>query len=138
MTDNTKVFKLDREALINLTGKDNVDKWVTALRSGKYIQIRSKMASEDIPNSACCLHVAAIEVDGVKWEDAIFNDTVIGLPSGFHESINASFSELLANFGRIRVCSQYNNSGFSRLNDFYKLSFEQIAELIEEGELCLP
>lgn len=103
-------------------------KWAEGLRSGKYTQYIGGMCDEDIPQSACCLHVMEMECNGSRWEDGIERVT----PSQFSDfRIERTLPEdLIATL----------SDGMGRYtpdlwNDYLEISFNQIADLLENGEV---
>jgi hypothetical protein len=107
--------------------------WVKGLRSGNYVQNRGGMCDIDIPNSACCLHVLEMDAGGKAWEDGANSWGSLELPS---EMVGESvmFDDFLAedikavvNLGRKESPAQWN--------DDLKLTFNQIATLLETGSV---
>lgn len=89
-------------------------KWVKALRSGKYLQGKGKLESEDSPPKYCCLGVLC-EVTNSWVRDR--NGTLT--------------SSQLCKFG----LSDGAQSELIRRNDSYSHSFEKIADYVEANLL---
>jgi len=124
--------------------KENIEKigtpeqravWRRGLRSGKYVQFFGAMCCTDVTNSACCLHVAAIEVDGYEWEDGHAVGTPLGLPQ--HQKSNFSFQAIRNGFDALKVAKGSDGVNWSlvELNDSLGLTFNQIADIIELKEV---
>lgn len=114
------------------------DKWAAALRSGKYTQNWGSMCDPNVPNSACCLHVLEVECNGLSWEAG----SHIGYPSsvyerGFSQGSPVHFSGLLAE----KLTAIDGGYGCylpvkpDQWNDALGLTFNQIADLLEHGEV---
>lgn len=116
-------YTFDRRQL----NKKKRDIWCAGLRSGDYVQIKHEMCELDNPKSACCLHVANIVVDGNKWESGIDSCTPCDMEVDAPFAIKAQ----VANF----CDSSGNEYRAEHLNDDAGLTFSQIADLIEFGEL---
>lgn len=131
---NTYTFLFERPDDLDT---NDLATWINGLRSGKYTQHRNCMCDFVIPDTACCLHVAAIEVDGIEWSDGVKH----GLPSSVNavDGMDLSFS-VQAEGLRFQVIKPTHNvptitCGASSLNDEYCLTFEHIAELLEKGKI---
>lgn len=120
-----------------MVNKENVRKWVDALRSGKYKQCRSYLNKGD---AYCCLGVAcevafkngvAVEIvnlnENTSNAEAIrsYNKNTIDLPTVVKEWLG--FEQ---HSPTVRL-SNNREEFLTNLNDSYKFSFEQIADLIE-------
>jgi hypothetical protein len=117
------------------------DLWVAALRSGRYKQTSSKLTRLDEdgqPRACCCLGVlcevaleAGVELDlfrseyGTRYYDREDNF----LPTRLLEW--AGLGAVDPEVTRTRVDGTEVTSSLSFLNDEVRLSFEQIAELVE-------
>lgn len=134
--------------------KELVKQWVEALRSGKYKQGRKALKNRD--NEFCCLGVlcdiSREHFVGLDWDieeeaepstSAIYciAGTIGVLPESILNyvgketledkkvvisSANAKISDLVKKY--LKLPHTY----LTELNDVYKLSFEQIADIIEE------
>ena len=89
-------------------------KWVAALRSGKYEQCRGDLRRGD---KFCCLGVACDLIDKDGWEKEVGS---FGMGWNGYESADLPF--ILSDESRILV----------ELNDTAGLSFEEIADYIED------
>jgi hypothetical protein len=96
-------------------------KWLEALRSGKYKQGRRQLRKGD---SFCCLGVLCDVVDNSKWEASGYDKSFYyegcggTLPDDISKSIPSLREKLTLLMG---------------MNDYYKNSFEEIADYIEEN-----
>lgn len=98
-----------------------------ALRSGKYKQHIGSMCAPDEPNSACCLHVAAMAVDGIAWEDGQGHC----VPESF-----MSPGAFAVQMGLFQLASYDGTAaGAAELNDRLRLTFDQIADIFEGKEV---
>ncbi len=119
--------------------QEDLDKWAGALRSGAYTQHHGEMCDPDEPNSACCLHVAGMAVDGTSWEEPLIigGDTVSIRSKSFPSAVNRFAFEM----SDVRIdgiqgsLPSESRLLFPYLNDTLKVSFEDIATLIETGTL---
>ena len=106
--------------------------WVDGLRSGKYKQI-SRVMSLAEEGTACCLHVLQCEVANKgKWvyiKGAVpsYSDNPVMLNDELPEDIAIAdvSSDSIIPFRHNRKVQAHH------LNDKYKLSFEQIADILE-------
>ena len=113
----------------------NAQKWVDALRSGKYVQGQSclRKTVEGV-STFCCLGVAcdvyAQEVGG-SWgpmdqrRDVKFTDPEKSVASGF---LTPAVTKWL---GLLWIDGRNVKHSLSRLNDFDHFTFTQIADFIE-------
>ena len=101
-----------------------VNKWIKGLRSGAYAQIQSMMCRENTPNSACCLHVMEMECNGRDWEEGIGKI----YPSRMYGGVTWP-EELKAEDVSGNLLYPVN------WNDSLSLTFNQIADLLETGEI---
>jgi hypothetical protein len=93
-------------------------KWVEALRSGKYEQGKNNL--RNVNNNFCCLGVLCDLVDPIKWEEGdresrFYNGHKAFLPDAIQESAGLEVS-------RLNVLMAMNDSG---------RTFDQIADYIE-------
>ncbi len=131
-------LKLDDKSKKTLKeNQEFVDKWVVGLRSGKYTQVKEAMVYPDIPQSCCCLMVAEIEGNGKSWEDGINpgNGYTESYPVPSQMPNGCPWLENL-------VATHPPTTDFDRCeyqpynwNDELELSFEDIATLLETGEV---
>jgi hypothetical protein len=120
------IIKPNMKAINDLGTPEQRAKWVKGMRSVKYEQIQGSMCESHIKNSACCLHVAAMEVDGIPWEH--------GIGYGFPDDHKGWNFSNLARKSRIGLSDSHAVTP-SRLNDFYGATFDQIADLLEGKEI---
>ncbi len=105
--------------------------WSELLESDKFVQTTDCMADEEIPNSACCLHVAAVGIDGYSYEEGIG----CGVPLDLNQTITkARFSGSMQD-AVINIAGHEHTLTFVDLNDDFGLSFKEISELVKVGEL---
>ena len=127
-----------------------LSKWIVGLRSGKWIQTYGAMTEQDNPSCACCLMVLEAECNGKTTSDYV-NTTADGLvyvqgmpssrpnalkftgePDGFMpEFLTAKY---IYDDDDKKSPITYSPMGW---NDSLKLSFEQIADLLENGSITL-
>lgn len=93
-------------------------KWLEALRSGKYQQIRGRLRSIN-GDAYCCLGLLCEITGGMPDEDWEKNSQSISLPVLCDSGLYVSKDDYLC---AARILSSRNDSGFS---------FEQIADWIE-------
>ena len=105
------------------------DKWIKALRSGKYKQGKSALRSID--NKFCCLGVYLDAVKKVKWErdDAIVRYSCQN--HGLHLPRQVAIGSFYNELGRSKSFSQALTS-LTTLNDTGH-TFEQIADILEKN-----
>jgi hypothetical protein len=93
--------------------KRNMEKWIAALRSGKYKQIHDRLRGDE-KNCFCAIGVACEISKLYKWADGVNIPHQIlewlGIPGESH------FIEKIADF-----------------NDHHRLTFDQIADKIERA-----
>lgn len=119
---------------------DLKNKWIAGLRSGKYPQITGAMVDPRLPGSCCCLMVAEIECNNRDWNEA-FSETdcdyvdVAVTPEDFQDGLK-KLGKLEAIY---EVPFKFKAKGESwrpaEWNDHLKLTFNQIADLLERGEV---
>jgi hypothetical protein len=111
-------------------------KWLEALRSGKYKQFRSKLKDG---NKFCCLGVLCdihSQETGKKWKTqkdgtAVYIDSGNVLPVEVAEWAGVSSQNPSVKFG-------WMSRSLAELNDFTRLSFRDIADLIEKSLVTAP
>jgi hypothetical protein len=101
--------------------KDLKDKWVEALRSGKYKQGREVLRNGD--NEFCCLGVLA-DVNGQQWSET-------------PEEYGRGTRYRLIYGGSVAIYSVagMNWGPYASLNDTEKMTFDEIADWIEENQV---
>ena len=113
--------------------------WCRGLRSGEYTQWHGAFFEESVPMSACCLMVAECEVDGATWprmrsiSQAPFSTRALchcypAHVSGDPAHVSGDPAHVSGDPAHV---SGDQKVTFAKLNDKYKLSFEQIAQVIE-------
>jgi hypothetical protein len=107
--------------------KKQRDIWCAALRSGDFVQVQHEMCEIDDPKSACCLHVASIAVDGNDWSSGVDHCGPQDLEVSAPFAIRAQLAKFKGLGGRERRAEN--------LNDDDELTFNQIADLVDFGEL---
>lgn len=112
------------------------DKWIAGLRSGKWMQCREMMVYPEIPNSCCCLMVAEIECNGAKWEDGIRFDKDAGelCNSGWDVPSDMASPSVWTE-GLVAINEYGRTYQVVDWNDDLVLSFNKIADLLENGEV---
>jgi hypothetical protein len=128
--------------------KELKEKWVTALRSGEYQQGQNYLHVES-NNSYCCLGVLQHCIDG-KCEMSVKSNNIVSageLPTKeWAENHNIKFNGMSYGNGNSNQSQEYvypelyvkDDNGTIEyetaynLNDVWKMSFSQIADLIEE------
>lgn len=116
--------------------KERIKLLVDALRSGEYTQVRNVLKKD---GSYCCLGVAC-EISGVgKWKEATeFNSAAYTVGES---SNSATLPYAVADWFGWRLDNPFVKYGTSitttlaELNDVKGLSFEQIADVLEENFL---
>ena len=104
--------------------------WVDALRSGEYSQCQGQLTDG---NNYCCLGVLCeilnkTNPDIITKSDISYNHCTFTLPNAVVEFVGLSSSNPSIKY-------QTEDRSLSSLNDRYKLTFNQIADLIEESFL---
>jgi hypothetical protein len=122
------------------------EKWLEALRSGQYAQCTgilmenvAPLDSEEFVPGYCCLGVLQMVADGEVEHNA--HNEIHGLPSGNwynNHGINFPNRYALDTAGDSPTV-MYNGvtTTLSALNDDHKLTFAQIADLIEEQAVAV-
>jgi hypothetical protein len=118
-----KKYTFDRRQL----KKKQRDIWCAALRSGDFLQVQDKMCDSRIPKSACCLHVASIAVDDNDWSSGIDHRGPYDLEVSAPFALRAQDVIFKRQYGGV-FCAE-------TLNDSEGLTFNQIADLVDFGEL---
>lgn len=122
--------------------KENISKWVEALRSGEYKQTREVLhrAGEGLKATGfCCLGVAC-DISGLgNWEggggDGIYEYVIAGGASSY-EALPREVREWLGVTGENpTVLVNKESHSLAELNDDYGKSFKQIANIIERNFL---
>ncbi len=121
-----KKYTFDRRQL----KKKQRDIWCAALRSGDYVQVQHEMCESDNPRSACCLHVANIAVDGNEWSSGVDCTSPYKLGVSAPFALKAQDVQFENQYGEILSADA--------LNDAVELTFNQIADLVDFGELEIP
>lgn len=124
------------------------NKWITGLRSGKWIQTSGAMTNLDVVNSACCLMVLEAECNNKSVDDYMYVDEhdlvrSYGLPADNSRCLKLrrtdSASTLLPQALKASLtCDDTVLESIttpSMWNDRYKLTFNQIADLLESGSI---
>lgn len=102
--------------------KEVKDKWIKALRSGKYKQTRGRLHNQN-GGGYCCLGVLC-EVTGLEYDkDGLLLDQEI-----------VNFAGMRSDCGKYQEGSTLKGNSFSLsvLNDSRKWSFKKIADFIED------
>ena len=116
----------EKKASFTLT-KQVKEKWVAALRSGKYKQGASRLKTED--GSYCCLGVLQMVTDGqVETRQRLYRSPIP------HTLPTSEYRKRVADDDRCSFSVFFRDylTPLALLNDKVGLSFEQIADLIEE------
>ncbi len=99
--------------------KDQVDKWILDLRSGKYSQTKFRLRTKCIGH--CCLGVLADQINPDGWGEV---DGIDGWQDFDSIHWNGCLPSSLVNDGP--------QGALQRLNDSDNLNFNQIADWIEQ------
>lgn len=115
-----------------MTVDEVIKVWTAALRSGKYEQTREVMRySGPDGNKFCCLGVLAdVLTDGKYWESEEYKSYVCNGDESLHHSI-AARAHLSTSVGSFNDSSKNIDTSLAALNDDDRLSFEDIADIIE-------
>lgn len=118
--------------------KEYKDKWLKALRSGKYTQARDRLKCEQ---GFCCLGVLMDTYDSNGWDEANGDMYHKSNKFGYHDDVRegdelygeaSEDAELtldtLSTFG----ISTDQQCHLINMNDYYLSNFNEIAEWIEE------
>ena len=103
-------------------------RWITALRSGKYVQGTGYL--RDINNNYCCLGVLADILDPEGWVPKPEHSIFQWKPELCEDQYLGRFSNKYLTNGPIPADIQ---RALAKKNDFYKKSFLEIAEYIEDN-----
>ena len=134
------IYKPNEDELKSIGTKAQRQVWAKALRSGTYEQFFTRMCDPTKFGTACCLHVAAIEVDNIKWEDGFYallggggKIKSFGTPCNLY--VTAPFANHAAEAGF--ACFDENGIvyGFVEMNDELHFTFDQIADILEGKEV---
>jgi hypothetical protein len=101
-----------------------IDKWVEALRSGKYKQGRGQLWTETASDDSilyCCLGVAAMQDPSIT-EKCEGTQSYLKTPNTSNALVNLGVSEFVDN----------HEDDLIAFNDDHKWSFSEIADYIEE------
>lgn len=120
--------------------KGLLDKWISALRSGEYLQgtdylltLHSDGEADSQPDRYCCLGVFGCILNLPK-EDLEDKNYLRDIEDGL---INEEFETLLAaiNDGVHSLLSSLRETGFLEITDeeFRRYSFEEIADFLEQN-----
>lgn len=107
-------------------------KWLEALRSGKYRQGKNRLCIND---SYCCMGVLLeiLKDDlGLQKKEKCENSDIIITYNGESQYLPdevVKAAELPSHNPRVKFCYDYS---LAHLNDVQRLSFNQIADIIEE------
>ena len=115
--DTAMIFEPNLEELAKIGTLEQRSIWSAALRSGDYEQHRESMCDANNPKSACCLHVAAMVVDGVDWSSGVNLLSPQAIDS-------ALFAQTAEDYG----IGAAEFLDFALLNDHHGLTFPQIAD----------
>lgn len=99
---------------------DIKNKWVAALRSGKYRQGRGHLRNNN--DEYCCLGVLCDVVDTTRWES--------GYTCYEYEECSGQLPSEMVKYLDI---SDVNQSSLINMNDIKKSTFEEIADWIEKN-----
>ena len=118
-----------------------LSKWIVGLRSGKWIQTYGAMTEQDNPSCACCLMVLEAECNGKTTSDYINTTMPSSRPdalkfTGEHDGFMPEFlkAKYICDDDDKTLPATYFPMGW---NDRLRLSFEQIADLLENGSITL-
>jgi len=120
---------------------ENRKKWIAALRSGKYSQVRSRLKTDD---GYCCLGVACEVLDAKVSSGRAGTDSVCyehGL-EGIKTVTDTILPYSIAHKLGISPTGTFDSHNHAydclwKLNDFADYSFSKIADVIEENETSL-
>ena len=125
MAKTKKSNRPNRDDLLSPTvfgPRKTINKWLKALRSGKYKQAKGTLYSE-AKNGYCCLGVLQVCLGDVEKH--------LGLPSGRWLALHdVRFLDAEGGYGTDPALSKTGLTA-SNLNDDYKKGFKYIADLIE-------
>jgi len=128
-----------------MINKELIKRWIEALRSGKYQQ--GRLSLRNISNQFCCLGVLcdiAKDELGLDWilkeewsKYQIEDNNCTVLPSnlkelvgiGGHLGITVDATKLSPEYG---IPSNTKYTTLVELNDYWRLSFNQIADILEQ------
>lgn len=121
--------------------KEIADRWVTALRSGEYKQIRGRLKKD---NGYCCLGVLCEVVSkdlGIEFKKDSYNTINFDTETQFlpqkvivHTGIKTRTALLIDPIGLSETeVLRNNDTELTVLNDHFLYSFNQIADVIEQN-----
>jgi hypothetical protein len=126
--------------------KELIKRWVEALRSGKYQQ--GRLSLRNISNQFCCLGVLCdiakdeLSLDWIlkeEWSKYSIDNSYSNIPFSVDKLLNIDTGHLgVITIDTIRLSPEYGVPLENRwttlleLNDFYRLSFNQIADILEQ------
>lgn len=116
-----------------MANKENIRKWVDALRSGKYKQAKERLRDK---NSYCCLGVAC-DVSGVgKWQKDFWNSWEYAVYEAPGDVNDLDLPKGVQKWLGIRLANpKFKRVPASQLNDEMGKTFEEIADYIEKKYL---
>jgi len=133
------IFKPNKLSIEGIGTTEQRQVWAKALRSDNYEQHRSAMCDPTKKGSACCLHVAAIELDGIEWEDGFTMSPRGDLPLAHGTPDDLSVSAPFAMAAVVKDDCMHDENGipysFMEMNDGFLFTFDQIADIIEGKEV---
>lgn len=135
--------------LLHVWNKEVTTKWIAGLRSGKWVQTTSAMTNIEIPNSACCLMVLEGECNNKVVADFIYAKEIAGIPKPMtmpngrtdylvfkHANGDAKLpQDIPALLHSPNLKSTGDLIYPAGWNDNLCLTFEQIADLLEFGQI---
>lgn len=109
--------------------KRQMERWVKALKSGKYEQGSEKLYNPET-NAYCCLGVLT-HINKQYLKDYESKDVYCGKTESLPDSIMAhtGIQESMGEY----VCPEGFEDNLARLNDEGNLSFTEIADIIEQN-----
>lgn len=105
--------------------RENLEKWLVALRSGEYKQGKGQLFDES-ENAYCCMGVACV-VLGLKQKEESFE-----IEKDIWDSAAISTATMEDHFG---ISDEDLPPELAIYNDINEWTFEQIADFIEENYL---
>jgi hypothetical protein len=114
-----------------MANKENIRKWVEALRSGKYKQGRGILRS--VNDEFCCLGVACDVSQVAEWELCTTRFryiTTTNLPPEVQDWLGIDNDEVY-----LSLPDYEDNLTAVALNDRYRFAFDQISDAIEKTYL---
>lgn len=115
-----------------MVNKENMKKWIEALRSGEYVQIQGQLRDSTHANAMCCLGVACDISDVGHWEDDAYVDTsaveYAELPPAVQYWLGVDSPAVEVSVDNFATAIQ--------LNDIYQWDFLAIADALEKTYLA--